>query len=138
MKRGTKVLLTGAGLLAVHLIFREIRKKEPVIKVVDHIPGNFNGLALPPFGVYVTTPNANNQELIDHELIHWKQYQRMGLIPFYYNYLRDYLIHGYDLHPMEQEARANESNFCRTNYTECIRSGQAKTAFNPDFRKSVT
>ena len=138
MKHGTKVLLVGAGLLVTHLALRELRKKPPQIKVVDYIPGNFNGLALPPFAVYVTQANADNQELINHELIHWKQYQRMGLIPFYANYLRDYIIHGYDLHPMEQEARSNENFYCRTNYTECIRDGQAATAHNPDFRRAYT
>lgn len=41
---------------------------------------------------------------------------------------------GYDKMPMEIEARKNESDYCKNNYTECVRNGTAKTVYNPNFR----
>lgn len=135
MNRSTKIVLVGMGLLAGHLVLRSYRKKEPTLHLVDSIPGNFNAATIPPFGIYIAKEHANNSQLLNHELVHWQQYQRMGLVPFYSTYFKQLLFHGYDLHPMEQEARKNEAEYCRTNYTECVRSGLAVTINNPDFRK---
>jgi hypothetical protein len=129
-----KVILIGTALVAVHMILRGRREGEPDIFYVDHVPGNFNGICLPPLGIFIDQRNQANTELLKHEMVHWRQYQRMGLGPYYYNYLRDFIKVGYDAHPMEREARANESAYCRDNYTECVRNGKAKTAFNPNFR----
>ena len=41
---------------------------------------------------------------------------------------------GYDKMPMEMEARANESDYCKENYTECVRNGKSNTVNNPNFR----
>ena len=43
-------------------------------------------------------------------------------------------IHGYDANPYEIEARYRESDFCKSNYTFCVRNGLAKTVHNPNFR----
>lgn len=135
MKARTIIGIGGVA-LAVHMILREQRKKQPDIHYVDHIPGNFNAITLPPYGILVVQGHAGNEALIKHELIHWQQYQRMGLLPYYYNYMRDYFKFGYDLHPMEQEARQNETPFVQMNYTEAVRKGIAKTIQNPNFRKA--
>lgn len=131
-----KTILLGVAAAGVYLAVRGERKKDPIIHYVPHIPGGYNGICLPPWGLYIRDDQQGNAELIRHEMIHWQQYQRMGLLPYYYEYMRDYFIHGYDLHPMEQEARANEDDYCRVNYTECVRTGRAKTASNPNFRKA--
>jgi hypothetical protein len=136
MKASTLVGIGLAG-LAVHCILRELRKKEPDIHYVDSIPGNFNGITIPPIGIFINKDAMGNEQLLKHELIHWRQYQRMGLGRYYYDYARDYLKVGYDAHPMELEARAEESAYCRENYTECVRNGTAKTAYNPKFRKAA-
>ncbi|WP_204343853.1 hypothetical protein [Psychroserpens algicola] len=67
-------------------------------------------------------------------MMHWKQYQKKGLIGFYYDYYNELKIYGYDKMPMEIEARFWESDNCKLNYTECVRSGKSVTVFNPDFR----
>ena len=134
MKKSDAILIT-LGVAAIYAITRDLRKQLPKIHYVPHIPGGFNAITLPPYGIYIRMDQQGNDDLFRHEMIHWKQYQRMGLVPFYFEYLKDYFIHGYDLHPMEQEARENEDEFCRTNYTECVRTGRARTAFNPNFRR---
>lgn len=123
------------GVAAIYAVTRDLRKQQPRIHYVPHIPGGFNAITLPPYGIYIRNDQQGNDELFQHEMIHWQQYQRLGLVPFYYEYLKGYFIHGYDLHPMEQEARVIEDDFCRTNYTDCVRSGRAKTAHNPNFRR---
>lgn len=69
-----------------------------------------------------------------HELVHWKQFQREGLIKFLINYNSAHKKHGYDGNPYEIEARFEESDFCKSNYTYCVRNGLAKTAKNIHFR----
>lgn len=130
-----KVIAIGSVLLAVHLILRAQRKKEPAIRYVEKVPFGFNALTLPPAGIYIEKVQEGNEALLQHELIHWKQYQRMGLLPYYINYAYGMTVQGYDRHPMEIEARANESEYCRLNYTECVRNGSALTVRDPNFRK---
>lgn len=127
----------GLGVLAVHIVLSELRKKEPAIYYLEKLPGNYNGMTIPPVGIIIKADQAGNTELLDHEIVHWRQFQRMGLFPYYFNYMKGYLQQGYDKHPMEREARISESSYCRENYTECVRSGTAKTVFNPNFRKLI-
>lgn len=89
---------------------------------------------MPPVGIYVKASQQANAELLKHELIHWQQYQRMGLLPYYFNYTKGMIMQGYDKHPMEMEARANETEFCKNNYTACVRNGTARTVSNGKFR----
>ena len=74
--------------------------------------------------------------LIDHEKIHWKQYQREGLLPFLANYFSEHVKKGYDHNPYEIEARmiSGEKRECYTNYTDCIINGTANTVHNTNFR----
>lgn len=128
-----KVVYIAAGLVAAHLVLKQYRQREPDIHVVEKLPLNFNAVTVPPLGIYITQANAGNLELIKHETVHWRQYQRMGLIGFYAQYLHDWFTHGYDGSPMEMEARQNESTYCQTHYVECVRNGMAKTVQNPNF-----
>lgn len=125
--------MIGAGLLTIYSMKR--RKEKPDLIVRDSLPFGFNAMTVPPVGVFVARCQLNNKELLSHELVHWEQYSRMGLIPFYLGYVIQLAKFGYDKSPMEREARRNENKYCRENYTEAVRSGAAKTVFNPGFRK---
>jgi hypothetical protein len=46
-----------------------------------------------------------NQRLTQHELVHWQQYKRMGVVKYYATYLYQVLRYGYRNSPMEREAR---------------------------------
>lgn len=126
----------GGAMMAIHFILREIRKNQPDIHYVENIPGNYNAVTIPPAGIFISQDQAGNEALLKHEMIHWQQYQRMGLGPYYFNYFKGLIEHGYDQHPMEQEARQNETPFVQVNYTEAVRKGIAKTIQNPNFRKA--
>lgn len=63
----------------------------------------FHAITLPPFGIFLAA-SAQNQSTIDHELVHWKQWQRMGTIGFYITYIWGWLKYGYRNNPMEIEA----------------------------------
>jgi hypothetical protein len=64
--------------------------------------------ALPPVGIYILAEHLYSDRLIRHEQAHWRQWQRMGTIRFYTEYLWGLLRHGYRNHPMEIEARGEE------------------------------
>lgn len=109
------------------------RFKEPDIFYVRFLPFGFNGMIIPPFGIFILLKHKGNVNLLNHELIHWKQYKRMSLFVFYFTYLFEMLKYGYDLAPMEIEARYVESDFCKLNYSDCVRSGVAKTVSSDVF-----
>ncbi len=133
MKTGA---ITIAGIVIGGLIVFAIyqRKRKPPIYIRKKILKGYNARTLPPFGIYIIETEKNNQALIDHELIHWKQYQKAGLLAYYTQYIRELKKYGYDKMPMEQNARINETEYCRNNYTECVRKGQSNTIHNPNFR----
>jgi hypothetical protein len=59
-------------------------------------------------GIYILAEHLYSDRLIRHEQAHWRQWQRMGTIRFYTEYLWGLLRHGYRNHPMEIEARGEE------------------------------
>lgn len=69
----------------------------------------FAGITLPPFGIFIVSERINDQRLRLHEMAHWHQYQRMGLLGFYLKYFWNTLRHGYWNNPMEIEARKAEN-----------------------------
>ncbi|SED21380.1 hypothetical protein SAMN04489761_4645 [Tenacibaculum sp. MAR_2009_124] len=90
--------------------------KQPKIHYTKYIIAPFRGMTSPPFGIFIRKDLQGNQQILEHDLIHWKQYQRMGLIMFYFRYFIQLLIIGYDTMPMEMEARQNESENVKWNY----------------------
>jgi hypothetical protein len=66
---------------------------------------HIQGITLPPFGIYLRAGYEENAVLRAHEAVHWAQYERMGAVKFYANYLWQALKHGYRENPMEIEAR---------------------------------
>lgn len=128
-------MLLGAavGGFMIYNYFQKHRRDVPIY-YKPRLSGNYNAMTVPPFGIYILESERENANLLAHELVHWRQYQEQGLIPFYLNYLNQLSQYGYDNMPMEIEARYLENDYCRNNYTECVRKGQAITVHNPNFR----
>lgn len=135
MKGSTKVIIGG---FLVFAIYNELQKRnnKPKIYYNNTITGNYNARTIPPFGIFIKPKQKDNKMLLNHELVHWKQYQEMGLIKFYANYSSYNNELGYDLNPMEIEARilTGEKQECIYGYTECVRNGTALTVQNENFR----
>jgi len=131
-----KKILIGVGLLVAWLAMKNYRAltAPPTIIGVRYLPGNYNAITIPPFGIYVLNEHLENSNLINHELVHWQQYKAMGMLKYYATYLKEFFQYGYDAMPMELQARFNESELCRANYSECVRNGTAKTVTNKNFR----
>lgn len=131
--------MNAAGLLALlgAVCIAEYNRKQieklPDIILVDSLPGNMNAICFPPVGIFLTREQADNMNLIEHEIVHWQQYQELGLLPFYLSYAGQYCLYGYDQMKMEQDARFIENDFCKVNYRQCVREGTAKTVYNPNF-----
>ena len=128
---GNAVIL---GIAAVALYNDAAIKADPPVYYVQDVPGGFNALTLPPVGIFIHTRHRGNVELLQHEIAHWRQYQRDGLLPFWGNYISGHLLYGYDGNPYEVDVRTNECDYCRANYTECVRNGSANTVHDPGFR----
>ena len=107
----------------------------PRVFYFDNLPGNYNGFIVPMIGIFIKSAEKQNKVLHNHEMIHWNQYQKLGLFQFGIEYLYHAINIGYDKNPFEIEARVDESEYCKHNYTKCIRSGTSRTTYNPNFRK---
>ena len=59
-----------------------------------------------------------DQKTLNHEMVHWKQYQEMGLLAFYFQYFKQFITLGYDKMPMELEARYEEDEYTKKHYSE--------------------
>jgi|SRR5690606_3309739 len=74
-----------------------------------HVPkwlqpyAKFNAITLPPFGMFFSKGNFV-ESTIKHELVHWEQYKRFGLLGFYMLYGYYTLKYGYWNNPLELEA----------------------------------
>ena len=108
----------------------------PRIFYLKELPFGYNGFIVPSIGVFIKEEHRNSESLRLHELVHWQQFQREGLIVFLLSYAYNHIKYGYDGNPYEVEARFEESDFCKSNYTYCVRNGLAKTVYNPCFRNT--
>jgi hypothetical protein len=129
-----KVLYTASIIAFICYVNKQRKNNNPKIFYRKKLINNYNGYILPPFGIFIKESEKNNVELINHEKIHWKQFQRLGLLNFGLSYLQQALSVGYDKNLFEIEARECENEYCKLNYTECVRNGKAKTVYNPNFR----
>lgn len=82
--------------------------KEPKIYYVKWLLPPFRAMTIPPFGIFIKQKYKGNEHILQHDLIHWKQYKRMGIILYYFRYFFQLITIGYDTMPMEMEARQNE------------------------------
>ena len=136
MKANHIFLLTGISiaLVIIYNAYQRRRKDVPVF-IRKRLINNYNARTIPPFGVFITESQKDNKDLHKHEKTHWIQYQKKGLLNYYADYATELNKYGYDKMPMEQEARLGESDYCKENYTDCVRNGSSNTVFNPIFRK---
>ena len=86
------------------------------IYYVDKLPGKFRGMTIPPYGIFILKKYKGNSKILLHDLIHWKQYQKMGMLDFYVCYILQFIFIGYDKMSMEMEARQHEKNYIKNNY----------------------
>jgi len=66
----------------------------------------FDGIAIPPFGVWIEPMHFNDAGLIRHELRHLEQAREMGVFRWYATYVWYTLRYGYRNNPLEVDARA--------------------------------
>jgi len=126
--------LFALGFLGVVLYISRKSNRKPKIITLKKIPFGYKGFIMPPFGIVVSESEKSNKRLINHETIHWEQWKREGTLPYALNYISEAIKNGYDKNKYEIEARYEESEYCKLNYTECVRSGKALTIYNPEFR----
>ena len=93
-----------------------MKNKEPRIFYTNFLIPPFRGMTIPPFGIFIKKKYKGNKQILDHDKIHWKQYKRMGLFMYYFRYITQLIIIGYDTMPMEMEARQNEDLKTQWNY----------------------
>jgi hypothetical protein len=65
---------------------------------------------------------------IAHEFVHVTQYRRMGILLFLFRYIWFQITHGYDLNPLEVEARAGAPAVVARWRTDMARKGHPKAA----------
>lgn len=85
-------------------IYNQYRiKREPPI-YFNNIPG-WKANTIPPFGIFINPNYKDDVVILEHEKRHWKQYQEVGLVGFYWSYAFHTLNSGYKNNPMEIDAR---------------------------------
>ena len=132
----SKKIIFGIGLILLADYIIAQFNRTPKIYYKDKLPFNYNAQTIPPFFIRIQNEDKNNEILKKHELVHWKQYRKTGAILFHLKYGLQKLFYGYDKMPMEIEARklSGEKTECLTNYTECVRNGNANTIKDVNFR----
>ena len=93
-------------------------KREPKIRYVQWVLPPFRAMTIPPFGIFIKKEFEGDKQILEHDLIHWKQYERMGLFMYYFRYFMQLLLIGYDTMPMEMEARQGDDDETKWNYRE--------------------
>lgn len=93
-------------------------KKKPKIYYVKWVIPPFRAMTIPPFGIFVKKEFKGDKQILNHDFVHWKQYERMGLFLYYFRYFVQLLIIGYDIMPMEMEARQGDDDETKWNYRE--------------------
>jgi hypothetical protein len=130
---GCTTILIALGALTLYSMNK--KNRPPTLYVQDKLVGGFNAMTVPPVGIFIRTDQLENGNLVEHEIMHWEQYRKLGLLGYYLGYLSQSCRFGYDKMPMELEARVGECEPCKSQYTQCVRKGIARTVYNPDFRK---
>jgi hypothetical protein len=92
--------------------------KTPKIYYVNWVLPPYRAMTIPPIGIFIKKKYKGNENILNHDLVHWKQYQRIGLLKFYFQYFKEFLTKGYDQMPMEMEARYEEDEYTKNHYSE--------------------
>lgn len=84
--------------------YRQRKNNNPLIYYTDKFPlKGYEAITLAPFCIVVKSPHK--ESALKHEMVHWEQFQKQGLLPYYYGYTKGYLKFGYRKNPYEVEAR---------------------------------
>jgi len=92
-------------LILIVFLFFCFQKNKKVYYIPFNIPGSQMAATIPPFGTFIESKYKNNKSIINHEMVHWDQYNRMGGFGFYKTYFSEYIKYGRKYGPMEVEAR---------------------------------
>lgn len=76
----------------------------------------FRALMIPHVGILIKEEYKDDITLLEHEMVHWRQYKRMGSVIFMIRYLFQFIFIGYDAMPFELEARQTDE--CLWNYRQ--------------------
>jgi hypothetical protein len=105
--------------LVLTIALLNIYKHAFIIYLPFNIPGNQMAATIPPFGIFLEpkfkTMDSTNpcKHPLAHELVHWEQYERLGLFSFYYNYFQCLKTSGRLNNWMEREAQRPCGDFKR-------------------------
>lgn len=69
-------------------------------------PRGVGAQVLLPETIFVKRGVVLGEHFLAHEVAHVRQLRRLGLLGYWFTYLRLWLKHGYASHPMELEAEA--------------------------------
>lgn len=105
---------------------RHTLKKQPKIRYVKWVLPPFRAMTIPPFGIFIKKQFEGDKQILAHDLIHWKQYERMGFIMYYIRYFFQIVFIGYDTMPMEMEARIFDDEATKWNYRKKYHKPQSQ------------
>jgi hypothetical protein len=105
MSQDDKLLWWIGGIAAAYILAERRTQKKPALIFVEGKPLGFRAITVPPVGILVSKQYAHEPDILEHELEHWRQAQRLGVIGFYASYLSELLTQGYPCMPMEVQAR---------------------------------
>ncbi len=100
----------------IRVLFPAIKDSNPRHYVSNWFPLYFRAIMIPFIGIIFRRGNEFDDVLIEHEIIHWKQFERMGFIMFIIRYILQLICLGYDTMPMEMEARQKLPDSIKWNY----------------------
>jgi len=92
--------------------------RQPKIYYVRWVLPPYRAMTIPPFGIFIKKRYKNDKRILNHEIIHWEQYQKLGLLTFYFRYFKQFIKYGYDKMPMEIEARYEEDEYTKKHYSK--------------------
>jgi hypothetical protein len=82
-----------------------------IFYVNDRVIPIFRAVMIPYIGVFIKKKYTNDLTLLEHEMIHWRQFKRMGAIVFLIRYIVQFVFIGYDAMPFELEARQSDESY---------------------------
>lgn len=103
-----------------------MKNDKPKIIYVKKLIPPFRAMTIPPFGIFIKEEFKGDEQILQHDLIHWKQYKRMGLFMYYFRYFMQLIIIGYDTMPMEMEARQFDDEKTKWNYRNKYHKNEAE------------
>ena len=92
-------------LIVIVLLFGVTYKKDKIYYIPFDIPGSQMAATIPPFGTFIELKYRKDNHMLNHEMVHWGQYYKMGFFGFYTRYISEYMKYGRKYGPMEIEAR---------------------------------